>query len=73
MEAFDTLWSDIVMTLLNEIPKTLPALRNYMLRSSRIVTFFLKLCIFCPGMKTNLEEREGRILLGDNRGDWAVV
>lgn len=28
LKAFDTLWSDILMMLSNDIPKTLPALRN---------------------------------------------
>jgi len=66
MKAFDTLWSDTLMMLLNDIPKTLPALRNYMLRNSRIVTFLKSGEFFFP-------EREGRILLGDKSGVWAVV
>jgi hypothetical protein len=73
MKAFDALWSYIVMTLLNEITKTLPALSNYMLGNSRIVTFLKNSDFFLPGMKAHWEEREGRILLGDNSGGWAVM
>jgi hypothetical protein len=52
----------MLMTLLNEIPKTFPALRNF-----RIVTFFKSAEFFLPGMKAHCEERD-RLLLVDNRG-----
>jgi len=53
MKTFDALWSDILMTLLNEIPKTLPVLRNYMLRNPRVVTFLKSGECFLPGMKAH--------------------
>jgi hypothetical protein len=64
IKRFDALWSLYTDdAVLNEVLKTLPLLRNF-----RIVTSFKSAEFFLPRMKATCEERDRRILLGDNRG-----